>query len=195
MKYLTLIIVFILQIQLINAQIIDEIELNNRSGKNVHIGGIDSLWTPNYYINGKLTDENSIFKIHPNKVGTIFVEYIDYERDLENASAQVLLDIEFLKSYIGAQLKHGLYFLFTKQRTKKISLEKLEQYINRKSSNNLFKIGYNQPLSSSFVLPQNCEVVEIHMIENFKLAKWDTGKVDKFTLFVIQIENYESWSP
>ena len=90
-----------------------------------------------------------------------------------------------IRQYLGEQRDRGVLFIFTKDKVQTISKNKLEKCIKNKESKVIFKIN-NLPLTNSLVELDQHQIDKIQMATDFKLTKWDTGKEEVFTLFVIK---------
>lgn len=174
MKLISIILYFIFCAFLVNAQ------QNKNANNNIILnsgGNSNAL----IYLNSSIF-EKELYDINPDTIGAVFVEG---DSSYVNRTYGSNPDTSLIRQYLGEQRDRGVLFIFTKDKVQTISKNKLEKCIKNKESKVIFKIN-NLPLTNSLVELDQHQIDKIQMATDFKLTKWDTGKEEVFTLFVIK---------
>lgn len=100
-------------------------------------------------------------------------------------------DTTFIRYYLGDAVDSAIYFLFTNKKAKKINNKKLKQYLQ--SENIIIKLNLELPIAEKKFLIHKIDYSQIrtcHLVEEFKLKKWDTGEEKTFILLIIWSSNF-----
>lgn len=93
-------------------------------------------------------------------------------------------DNSIITQYYGKYRANGINYFYTKDKIRKISKQEFISLTSVRNEKHLFYAG-NAPITH--ILPQKGyeKIKNIYIIPDFRLMKWDTGKLDSFTLFYV----------
>lgn len=100
-------------------------------------------------------------------------------------------DTTFIRYYLGNVVDNGILFLFTHKKATKINNKRLKKYLN--SDNVIIKLNDEPPIAEKKFLIHKIDYSQIrtcHVVEEFKLKKWDTGEEKTFILLIIWTSNF-----
>lgn len=144
--------------------------------------GVKNNTPPSIYLDGVLLKDSDMLS---KDIATSFSEWSENDR-----TGNYKYSICYY--YFGAQLENGLFFSFSRKNIRRVSGKVLKQYLKGNRGRVLIKkVGF--PFSDPLIeMSPNEELTnfdndDIYMVRNFRLIKWDTGKEDIFTLFIIHL--------